>query len=141
MKEEDISTAPPLVRAWHEKMASKSCGERSQGSETFGVLDSPAESRSSGESESESSEGSISSSHDDYDLHRTSFQSRLTDETSVDSRQEFEPAKLVPRLDIDESLNCSQADFKLEMLMQDIMSGLEDFEREDEYEDAVEGGP
>lgn len=141
MKLEDIETGTLEVKTWHEKMTK---AERSSPRpNNFIILDSPVESRYT-ELNSSGSEDSFESARADSDHNRAAtFQVQLTglDSASVDSvlnlsgkREGLPPG--APKLDLDESFHGSQADFKLEMLMQDIMDGLEDFEREIELEDS-----
>lgn len=118
MSLDEIECGTPQVKAWHDKMTMKMCGEGPLGAVNVQVLDSPADSQYSVELQSASSKSSIESAQEEYLLR--------TPETSMDSRQEFKTAGLVEKV---------QVDFKLEMLMQDILDGLEDFEKESVYEE------
>lgn len=134
MSLDEIECGTPQVKAWHDKMTMKMYRDGPQGAVNVQVLDSPADSQYSVELQSSSSKSSIESLHQEFLLRTPRFHSQSTDETSMDSEQEFKTAGLVPRVDL-HALEGAKVDFKLEMLMQDILDGLDDFEKESVYED------
>lgn len=136
MSLDEIECGTPHVKAWHDKMTMKMCGDGPHGAVNVQVLDSPADSEYSIEMQSSSSKSSIESLHEEYILHTPRIHSQSTDEASMDSKQEFKTAGLVPRADLG-TLEGAKVDFKLEMLMQDILDGLDDFEKDSVYEDEL----
>lgn len=135
MSLDEIDSGTPQVRAWHDKMTMKMCGEGKQSVGNVQVLDSPADSQYSVDLSSSSSKSSIDSAHEEALLRTPVYRSQFTDETSMDSRQEFKTAGLVPRVQLGESVDGNKVDFKLEMLMKDILDGLDDFEKDSVYEE------
>lgn len=127
MTPEEIAVSTPHVRMWHEKLTTKRSAEPSHAAAKINTLDSPAGSHI----KPSSSDSSFESVPTGYGLDGTSLQSQTTKGTSVHSREGYEAIGSMQNLAcVEKDAPKVKVDLKLQMLMRDIMDGLEDYERE-----------